>query len=218
MKRRPWSPSEVELLRQLYPHKRTVEIAAQLGRTVETVFAKAHKLGLEKTAAYLASDAANRIRPGERRGTATEFKPGQESWNKGRSFVAGGRSAETRFKPGNRPHTWRPIGSLRVRADGYLERKMTDTGYTPRDWVAVHRLVWEAAHGPIPEGYVVGFKGGRKIIVEEEITLDKLELVHRTELMRRNTIHNLPKPLFDTIRTKAVLSRIINRREKDERK
>jgi len=71
VKRRPWSPSDIELLRQLYPHKRTIDIAAQLGRTVETVFTKARQLGLKKTAAYLASDAAHRIRPGGRMATSS---------------------------------------------------------------------------------------------------------------------------------------------------
>ncbi len=44
-----------------------------------------------------------------------------------------------------------------------------------------------------------------------EITLDRLELVTRQELMRRNSIHRLPDELRDIVRTKGVLSREINK-------
>jgi hypothetical protein len=30
-----------------------------------------------------------------------------------------------------------------------------------RNWVAVHRLVWEQAHGPVPPGHIVVFRPGR---------------------------------------------------------
>ncbi|EMM6737362.1 HNH endonuclease, partial [Pseudomonas aeruginosa] len=40
----------------------------------------------------------------------------------------------TRFKKGQKPHTWLPVGSTRISADGYLQRKISDTGYPPRDW------------------------------------------------------------------------------------
>ena len=50
----------------------------------------------------------------------------------------------------------------------------------------VHLLVWEAAHGPIPAHHAIIFLDGDK----KNITLGNLELVTRTELMRRNTIHN----------------------------
>lgn len=205
-------------MRKLYANTRTAEIAARLGRPIANVYAMAKKMGLKKSEAYLAGPHASRIRPGQRISTGTEFHSAQTPWNKGTSFSAGGRSVETRFQKGDKPHTWRPIGSLRLRSDGYLERKMTDTGYTPRDWVAVHRLVWEAAHGPIPKGYVVAFKSGRKTVIEAEITLDKLELVHRTEMIKRNTVHQLPQPLAEVIRAKASLTRAINKRIKDERK
>jgi len=65
--------------------------------------------------------------------------------------------AATQFKKGDRlgaaQHNYVPIGSLRVSKDGYLERKVTDDpSFVPnRRWVSVHRLVWEAAHGPVPQ-------------------------------------------------------------------
>ena len=127
-------------------------------------------------------------------------------WNTGTHFVAGGRSAETRFKPGTVPPNHKPLGSERV-VDGYLQRKMTDTGYPPRDWVPVHVLIWREAHGPVPPDHAVRFKDGDR----RNFDLANLECISRADLMRRNTRHNLPKPLADIIALRAALNRKINR-------
>lgn len=214
-RRRPWTAADNELLIRLYPDRLTREVAQQLGRAPSTVYAQASKLGVTKSAAFLASSQSGRL--DGVRGSATRFKAGQRSWNKGQRFVAGGRSPETQFRPGHRPHTWVPIGTLRI-ADGILQRKVTDTRYTPRDFVAVHRLVWEAAHGPVPAGHVVVFKPGRKTTVLEDITLDALELVTRRELMARNTVHRLPKEVAQVVRLRGQLVRRINRMERQREK
>ena len=79
-------------------------------------------------------------------------------------------------------------------------------------WTAVHRLVWEAAHGPIEPGYVVVFRPGRRSANLDEITLDALELVTRAELMGRNSVHNLPPELVQIAQLRGVLNRKINQR------
>lgn len=72
-----------------------------------------------------------------------------------------------------------PIGSTRISKDGYLERKVTDDHPVPaRRWVGEHRLVWEAANGPIPEGHVVVFLDGDK----ENVALKNLRCVPRGTL------------------------------------
>lgn len=134
-------------------------------------------------------------------------------WNKGRPFDAGGRSVDTRFRAGNRPQTWVPIGSRRVNSDGVLDRKITDTGYAPRDWRAVHRMVWEAAHGDVPPGHVVVFRPGRRTTVEADITLDAVELVSRAELMRRNSVHRLPREVAQAVQLIGAVNRQINERK-----
>jgi len=70
-----------------------------------------------------------------------------------------------------------PIGSLRWSKDGYLERKVTDDPslWPARRWVGEHRLMWEAAHGPIPDGHVVVFLDGDPCNLE----LDNLRAVPR---------------------------------------
>jgi hypothetical protein len=212
VKRSAWSAADLEALRRRYPHERTADLAASLGRPLPATYARANAMGLRKASEYLASDKSGRLFKGGTRGQATQFKPGQSSWNKGTHWKAGGRSPETRFRKGNRPHTWVPVGSYRVNGDGYLDRKITDDGAARYHWKGVHRLVWEAAHGPVPAGHAVVFRPGRRSTELERITIDALELVTRRELMARNTLHRYPKPIAQMIQLRGALNRQINRR------
>lgn len=221
MKRVPWQPEEIEILRRAYPHNRTDKIARVLGRSLSTVHGMANKLGLRKTAKYLASPDACRLRRGGEVGKAHRFKKGQVPPNKGlrRPGWAPGRMRETQFKKGEMrgaaQHNYVPIGTLRVK-DGVLARKVTDDPamYPARRWVPVHRTVWEAVHGPVPAGHIVRFRDGMKTVDEAEITLDRLELVTLAENMRRNTLHRYPKDVVQLIQLRGALNRKIRRRSK----
>ena len=214
--RRPWTEVELEMLRRYYADSLTADLAQALDRPITQVYSRAVKLGLRKSEAFQASDKSGRLLKGGKLSVQTQFKPGITPWNKGSHYVAGGRSAETRFKPGVRPHTWKPVGSYRINADRYLEQKISDTGYPPRDWRGVHRLVWEAANGPTPEGMVVVFKPGRYTTDPALVTLDAVECITRRELMARNTVHNLPKPLAELVQLRGVINRQINKRAKEQ--
>ncbi len=89
----------------------------------------------------------------------TRFQPGLVPWNKGLAgYRAGGRSAETRWKPGNLVWHQMPVWSYKQETDGYWYFKFREEappGLSRRDWLAVHRLNWEAAHGPLAAGQVV---------------------------------------------------------------
>ena len=100
------------------------------------------------------------------------FKPGQVSWNKGRSMPDAGLG--TRFVKGQVPVNHREVGSERVDKDGYILVKTAE----PRTWRHKHRLVWEAGHGEIPKGYVVLFLNQDK----SDCRLDTLALLHRKRL------------------------------------
>lgn len=207
--RRMWTPDDVALLTARYSDEPTAAIAADLGRDRDRVYRKAAFLGLKKSAAYQARLKAQSAAKIEEAGKAHRFNPGGAPWNKGTHFTAGGRSDETRFKKGHVTHTWRPIGSERVSKEGYLQRKMTDTGVTRRDYVPVHRLVWLAAGREIPPGHALLFRDGNK----RNFALDNLELVSRQELMARNTVHNRGPEVAQLIQLRGVLTRQINRRE-----
>lgn len=198
-------------MRRRYPYEPTPEIARDLDRSVPSVEQQAWKLGLRKSEAFLEGPHSGRRRKGQ--APANKGRP-QREWMPPASRK---RCQATQFKAGRAPQespNYLPIGWLRVCADGYLERKVTDDQdlYPARRWVAVHRLVWEAAHGPIPPGHAVVFKPGMRTIVESDITVDRLECITRAELMRRNSLHNYPKPVADLIRLRGALTRQINKR------
>jgi hypothetical protein len=218
MNGRPWTFAETYALKGTYADYRTEDIARALGRSVTQVYAKAKVLGLQKSAAFRASDLSGRVQRGRQdpRLQATQFQPGLTPWNKGTHFVAGGRSAETRFKPRSPEESanYKPIGSLRINADGYLERKVSDdrSRAPARRWIGVHRLVWEKAHGPIPNGHVVVFRNGLRTTVLEEITEQRLECISRAELQRRNSIHTrLPPDVRQLVQLKGAITRQVNR-------
>jgi hypothetical protein len=218
MPRRFWNALEEAYLVDAYPDTPTAELALALRRPVRAVYQKALALGLKKSPSYLASPHACRLRRGDDIGASHRFQPGAKPWNAGlKGWTAGGRSAETRFKAGRTPQeaaNYKPVGSLRLSRDGYLVRKMTDSrdSYPARRWVALHRLVWEATHGPVPAGHIIAFKPGLKTTVEEEVTLDRLECITRAENMARNTCHQYPKEVAEAIQLKGALTRQINKR------
>lgn len=206
----PWTTEQEVHLRARYPHEKTEQIAADLDRPMYSVYNKAYALGLKKSAEYLASPDAQRLRRGDNVGAAYRFPKGHVPANKGVKGVCYEGCKPTQFKPGQKPHTWKPIGTERLSKEGYLQRKMADTGCTRRDYVAVHHLIWKEAGRDIPQGHALSFKDGNKT----NITLENLELVSRADLMRRNTYHNYPKEIAQLIQLRGAVQRQINKRSK----
>lgn len=223
--RQRWTLAEEAILRDLYPDIPCADIAALLGRNPSGVYQAADRLGLEKSAYFNASDMSGRVKRGQQHPhiVAHRFKPGSTPWNKGSHYVAGGRSAETRFKKGGMmgaaQHNYVPIGTLRISKDGYLERKTTDdpTLVPARRWTAVHRLVWQAAHGPIAPSHAVVYKPGQRTAIESEITIDRLECIPRAELARRNHPNSHNPALAKLVQLKGQITRQVNRIQREAR-
>jgi hypothetical protein len=214
-----WLPDEEQYLREHYADTLTADIAEFLGRRLSTVRRKANEMGLHKSRDLISELARLRTLSPNHGSKSSRFKPGLVPWNKGTHYKAGGRSAETCFQPGNRPHTWVPVGSYRV-IDGTLERKVNDLpGANTVRWKPVHRLVWCEANGEVPDGHLVVFKSGRKTIDPERITLDAVELITREENLRRNSFHRFGPEVVKAVQLRGVLTRAIKRkrRELDER-
>lgn len=219
--RRRWTDAETALVRERFPRHDTAALAAELGRELRAVYHKAYTLGLSKDPDVLREVRCRTLAEGRRSASvrAKQFKPGQPSWNAGRSYMPGGEAPKHWFKPGRPAHearNYQPIGSHRINGDGYLERKTTDDrAIAPaRRWVGVHRLVWEAVHGPVPAGHAVVFLPGKRTVELEQITVDALELVTRAELMERNTLHRLPPEVVDLCRLRGRLRTKIKRMER----
>ena len=222
-----WTDAEDALLRDLYPDVPRADAAALLGRTLSSTYQAAYRLGLKKSTAFFGSSASGRITVGAQSLSVinSRFKPGAMPRNKGTHFTAGGRSAETRFKKGTMSgaaqHNYVPIGSLRISKDGYLECKFTDdpTLFPARRWVAVHRQVWEAAHGPIPAKHIIVFRPGMRSAVLGQITADRLECISRAEHAWRNSPRSKSPELAKLVQLKGAITRQVNRisREHKER-
>ncbi|MCC7041073.1 MAG: HNH endonuclease [Burkholderiales bacterium] len=206
--RRPWAPADFALLDARYPHERTDVLAAALGRPVKRVYAMAYLRGLRKSAAYLASPDAHRL--DGIKGMRTRFAKGNVPWNQGTHWTAGGRSAETRFKPGNVSKRWDLaaycVGALRINADGALEMKVREGS---RSWISLARWTWERQRGPIPKNMAVRYNNGDT----HDCRIENLRLCTRADLMRENTIHNYPKEIVLAVQLVGALHRQINRRE-----
>lgn len=211
------------MLRRDYPNVPTREIALRFDLPIAIVYAQAGRLGLHKSGAFLATDKSGRIFKGGTLGQATQFQPGKSSWSKGTKGLVGVQPAckATQFQKGRPAHEARnylPIGSHRLNKDGHLERKVTDDpALVPaRRWVAVHRLVWAEAHGPVPAGHVVAFLPGRRTSEIERIRLDALELVSRRDWMKRNTFHRYGPDVVKVIQLRGQITRQINHRAREE--
>lgn len=218
--RKPWTPREVALLRELYPDHTAAAVALALGREIGPVYRKAHELALSKSEAFRQSTASGRILRGrtDPRMVATQIKPGSEPWNKGVKGSTGlhENCKRTQFKKGRAAADSRnyvPIGSYRISKDGYLEQKLTDDpSLAPtRRWTAVHRLVWQAANGPIPPGHIVVFHPGKKTVVLDEVTADRLECISRAENAQRNHPRNRSPELAKLVQLKGAITRQVNR-------
>lgn len=218
--RHAWTEPELAVLREQYPYQRTSDIALLLGMPVGSVYSQANRMGLRKSTAFQATSKSGRILKGGSLGQAMQFKPGQTPWNAGTHYVAGGRSAETRFKPGQQPHTTLPIGAYRTTTDKTgrqtLERKTSNCkGANHMRWTPVARLVWQATHGPVPAGLLVVFRRGMHTTVLEQITPDRLECITRAEHARRNHPNQSDPEFARLVQLKGAITRQVNRIKKE---
>lgn len=205
-----WTDEQLDLLRRLYPDVKASDIAAQIGCPLQQVYSKASRLGLSKSDSFLAGPDSGRIAEGQLLSPDTCFRPGNQPWCAGKKGLQTGGVA-TQFKKGQRngraAELWQPIGTEIVSSDGYLRRKLTDTGYTPTDYVMVHRIVWEEHNGPIPPGHVVTFRNRDR----SDVRIENLECLSRQELIARNTITRFPPALRQLINANARLRRTIKK-------
>lgn len=208
---RPWTKADLATLRKLYPEMSGPAVAERMGRGLPSIKNQAVKLGLRKSDAYFAG------KPGA-------FKAGHKPWNKDKPGSTGTHPncRKSWFKAGHlggqAARNYQRTGSLRIK-DDLLERKVSDDPKLTacRKWRAVHRMVWEAANGPVPRGHVVVFKPGRKTHIESEITLDRVELITRAENMRRNSYHTrYPREVAQLIQLRGALNRKINNRTRNK--
>jgi hypothetical protein len=206
--RTAWTARQLATLRACYPDSKTDDLARHIGRPIKSVYLKAMQLGLKKSAEYLQSVQSGRIQRGRQHPAmvASQFQPGLTPWNKGKHFDSGGRSVLTRFKPGQMPPNRRSVGDIRITTDGNLEIKL---GEGMRQWKTLSHYVWFVQHGTWPpKGYVLRAINGDN----HDPRIENLELLTRSENMRRNSYHtNYPPEVKKLVQLKGAITRQVNR-------
>lgn len=207
MVRKPFTPEEVEQIRLLYPNHSTREIAQLMGRSERSVYGKAFLMGLRKTDEHIKRVNLGNVANLRIHGKAHQFIKGHIPANKGRKMSPERyeRCCNTMFRKGHKPHNTRRDGaeSIRVVNNGhrYIYVRIAEG-----KWIPKHIQVWTQSNGPVPKGCNIVFRDGDT----QNCTLENLECVSDAELMRRNTLHNLPEEVQELIHLKSRLTRAIN--------
>ena len=196
-----WTPAQVKVLRKRYPHERTADIVEEVGHPITSIYHKAAQLGITKTTEFIKSEASGRLVGGEK-GIRNRFQKGHKTWNKGmKGLQIGG--VETRFVKGHKPRNHKPVGTVVIRTDGYMQTKIAE----PNVWKLTHHLVWEqAGNTPPVHPFVLRFKDGN----QQNCTIENLELSSKVEMMEKNSVQTLPPDLRKAIQLHGVLLRRIN--------
>jgi hypothetical protein len=160
-----FSAKEIKFLEKKLPGRSFIETAKLFNK----------HFGLRLRYSQIRAACHNR---GITNGLDYRFQAGGEPWNKGLKGWSALGTKKTRFKPGNRPTNYKPVGTERINPDGYVEVKIAD----PNKWMGKHRIIWENANGPVPKGHVIIFADGNRM----NITLGNLLRVSRKELAVMN--------------------------------
>lgn len=137
-----------------------------------------------------------------RNGRDCRIKPGNVPFNKGRKGYHAPGCEKSWFEKGHTPANKQPIGTVLMKSDGYLWRKL---GEGAREWRQEHILVWEEANGPIPKGSVVIFLDGNRT----NVALENLALITRAELARLNQ-NGLIKTDAEITKSGILVARLIS--------
>jgi len=115
-------------------------------------------------------------------GRSGRFEKSAVPWNKNKKGFMGAN--KTSFKSGQIPHNTKQIGSERIDTkDGYIWIKVDEKDPHSKSitrYRLKQRVLWEAAHGPVPKGKVIKFIDGNKLncTIENMILVDRKALVY----------------------------------------
>jgi len=112
-------------------------------------------------------------------GLGGPFKKGHIPANKGKCV---GIVPKTTFKIGHASYNCDPIGTEKLRSDGYIWVKVSNSGKMWNRWKRKHRIIWESKNGPIPEGKKILFVDGNSL----NLSLKNMALVTQSEMARLN--------------------------------
>lgn len=195
-----YSPAEDDYIRSHYLDTPIKRIAKDLGRSNCGVMGRLRAMGLELPTGVALHNMME-----------SRFQKGRESHNKGKSMTPQMRERmqHTFYKPGNLPANTRKNGDISIRADKRgVKYKFIRIGLSR--WEALARYNYRMEHGPIPHGHVIIHLDGDTLNCEPY----NLGMITKAQNMLRNTIHQYPQEIKDTIHTLSTLNRKIRHAEK----
>lgn len=196
-----WTESKIEILKKMYESASIEEIEDYFKCPRRSIYDACQRYNIKRPFEFLKANVYN-IKTNE----ATQFKPGQKSWNKGKKMPEGW-GGETKFKKGMRPHNWKPEGSERLSKDGYIEIKHNGR------YRCKHRIIWEEHHKEKlhPMDVVIFLDGN-----SQNMAIDNLKKITRSEHMQRNHWNNLPEDLQEVIHLKKTITKLITENAKKQ--
>ena len=141
-------------------------------------------------------------------GLTGQFKKGNVAHNKGKKQIeymsqeAIERTKKTRFKKGNKPKNYRPVGSERITKDGYIEVKVAD----PNKWETKNKIIYKQYFGDIPKGHKVIYADGNKLNND----INNLILVSDNEELIMNR-HKLRTENIELTKTGYLIAKVIDK-------
>jgi hypothetical protein len=104
------------------------------------------------------------------------------------------RTKNTRFKKGNSSPNTLYDGAITQRKDK-REISYKYIRIAPGKWKELQIYNWEKKNGPVPKGYVLACKDGNTLNCKPS----NWYLLTKADNARRNSIHNYPKEIVDTV-------------------
>lgn len=169
--RKLWNDESEAYMIEHYADMTNAEIAKVLGMTEVSVGAKANRMRLKKSEAFMRLCRQK-----------TTWKKGQVSWNKGMKGLKFAGSEKGHFKKGSLPHNTKPddVTTVRKDKDGKLHEFVK---ISMGVWKPKRLLVWEEHKGPVKKGMCIWVKDGNTM----NTNIDNLELITRKENRLRNS-------------------------------
>ena len=141
-------------------------------------------------------------------GLTGQFKKGNVPHNKDKKQVeymsqeAIEKTKETRFKKGNKPKNYRPVGSERITKDGYIEVKVAD----PNKWETKNKIIYKRYFGDIPKGHKIIYADGNKLNND----INNLILVSNNEELIMNK-YKLRTENIELTKTGYLIAKVIDK-------
>ncbi|WP_373020681.1 HNH endonuclease signature motif containing protein [Thiomicrorhabdus sp.] len=182
---KPYTEAQKQWLKKQYPQLSRVELTKAFNEQFES----------DRTVKGLVEFCK---RNGIKSGRSGCFEKGSKPWNTGTKGVCKPNSGS--FKKGGRPDQRAPIGHERIdKKHGYIWKKVEQ----PNKFRLKHQLVWEEHNGTIPDGMVLWFLDGNR----QNCAIDNLELIKKTEQIRRNKlrVNQSPEEIKYTLKLVAKI-------------